>query len=327
MMFQRLCAAAVLSCLLLCVAPVHAADDYAEIQKLYRQGKRDEALQRLDAHLASQPRDARARFLKGSILVEQKRTAEAIAVFTELTQDYPELAEPYNNLGVLYASEGNYARAREALEMAVRTNPKYATAQENLGDVYAALAARAYDHAVQLDGKNTAARTKLALTRQVFPPQTPAAALSAQPEEQAAIADTLPPGPPIPAPPPEPESMAFPSTAASAAEAAQSSTPPATAAPAAGAQSAAPGFHRRPANGSGVGGGLVPGRRRAISTLLRAGVPSREQAEPGTMGSGASQPAAHGEERERQRELAEGLVLRAGSCKRDVPAGLPVRHL
>jgi tetratricopeptide (TPR) repeat protein len=238
MMFTRLSRFAAGLCLLLCVSPVHAADEYAEIQKLYRQGDRDQALLRLDAHLAAQPRDARARFLKGVILAEQRRTAEAIAVFSELSADFPELAEPYNNLGVLYAGEGNYERARESLEMAVRANPKYATAQENLGDAYAALAGRAYDRAVQLDPKNTSARTKLALTRQVFPADTPASALAAKPESQAAAADSLPPPPPPAVPPSELKTSAPQAPLPSPAEPAQPSRAAESTAPAAPAQAA-----------------------------------------------------------------------------------------
>jgi tetratricopeptide (TPR) repeat protein len=40
-------------------------------------------------------------------------------VFTKLTDDYPELPEPYNNLAVLYAAAGQYDKARAALEMAI----------------------------------------------------------------------------------------------------------------------------------------------------------------------------------------------------------------
>src|SRR6266478_4423624 len=94
--------------------------------------------------IADNPRDARARFLKGLILTEQNKPNDAIKVFTALTDDYPELPEPYNNLAVLYASQGQYDKARKSLEMAIRTHPSYAIAHENLGDVYAKMASEAY---------------------------------------------------------------------------------------------------------------------------------------------------------------------------------------
>ena len=96
------------------------------------------------------------RFLKGVMLAESQRTAEAIVVFTLLNEDYPELAEPYNNLAVLYASQAQYEKARAALEAAMRGNPGYATAYENIGDVYARLAAQAYASALQLEQANAA---------------------------------------------------------------------------------------------------------------------------------------------------------------------------
>ena len=117
--------------------------------------------------LAAKPRDPQARFLKGLILTEQGNTQEAIDIFTRLTQDYPELPEPYNNLAVIYASQGQYDKARAALEQSIRTHPSYATAYENLGDVYAKLASQAYDKALQLDSSNTGAQNKLSLVREL----------------------------------------------------------------------------------------------------------------------------------------------------------------
>jgi Flp pilus assembly protein TadD len=167
---------ATLAALLLCgalrLAPA-LADKYRDLYQLYKQGDTAQALERIDAYLASQPRDARARFLKGVILTDQKRRDEAITVFTGLTQDFPELPEPYNNLSVLYAAQGDYERAREVLEMAVRNYPGYATAHENLGDVYAMLASQAYDKAVQADPKNTTAPIKLRMVRELFSVKAP----------------------------------------------------------------------------------------------------------------------------------------------------------
>src|SRR3970282_723764 len=91
---------------------------------LFRQGQLDKALDRVNAYLATQPKEARGRFLKGLILTEQNKPADAIKVFTGLTEDYPELPEPYNNLAVLYASQGQFDKARNALEMAIRTDRK-----------------------------------------------------------------------------------------------------------------------------------------------------------------------------------------------------------
>jgi tetratricopeptide (TPR) repeat protein len=148
----------------LCAAPAFA-DDFADVTKLVRAGQYADALSKADAFLSKNPRDAQMRFLKGVILTEQNKAPEAITVFTKLTEDYPSLPEPYNNLAVLYAAAGQYDKARTALDAAIRTNPSYATAYENLGDVHAKLASQAYDKALQLDSGNTAAKSKLTLVR------------------------------------------------------------------------------------------------------------------------------------------------------------------
>jgi len=160
----------VLSVILLLGVPPARAQNNAlrEVNQLLRQGQMDKALERVDAYLVAQPKEARGRFLKGLILTEQNKPAEAIKVFTSLTEDYPELPEPYNNLGVLYASQGQYDKARNALEMAIRTHPSYATAHENLGDIYARMAEQSYDKVLQLDRSNASAQTKLKLIRELF---------------------------------------------------------------------------------------------------------------------------------------------------------------
>ncbi|MCX7139777.1 MAG: tetratricopeptide repeat protein [Proteobacteria bacterium] len=148
--------------LILAAATVQA-DEVQDINKMMRQGQLPQALERIDKFLSGKPRDAQGRFLKGLILTEMNRPAEAIQVFTKLSEDYPELPEPYNNLAVLYASQGQYEKARTSLESSIRTHPSYATAHENLGDIYAKLASQAYDKALQLDSSNTGAKTKLAM--------------------------------------------------------------------------------------------------------------------------------------------------------------------
>jgi Flp pilus assembly protein TadD len=146
------------------------ADDYADVSRLTRSGQFAEALAKADQYLATRPRDPQMRFLKGVLQSEAGRKSEAIETFTVLTQEYPELPEPYNNLAVIYAGQGEFDKARVALESAIRTNPTYATAYENLGDIYAQLASHAYARAQQLDAGNASVRPKLALIRQLLTP-------------------------------------------------------------------------------------------------------------------------------------------------------------
>jgi len=184
------------------------ADEYNDTLQLLRAGKLPEAMSKADAYLASKPRDPQMRFLKGVILRDSGKLNEAVATFTKLTEDYPELPEPYNNLAVLYASQSQYDKARAALEMAIRTNPSYATAHENLGDVYAKLASQAYNKALQLDSGNTAVQPKLALIRELFTPgaksQRPAAPTPTPAPTPSPAPAPVPTPAPTPAPPPTP---------------------------------------------------------------------------------------------------------------------------
>lgn len=154
------------------LAMPHAAfaDEYADVAQLAKSGQLAQAMARADEYIAAKPRDPQMRFLKGVLLTQAGRSADAIATFIKLTEEYPELPEPYNNLAVLYAAQSDFDKARTALEAAVRANPSYAIAHENLGDVYAKLAAVSYGKAQQLDPRNATVQPKLALVRQLFPP-------------------------------------------------------------------------------------------------------------------------------------------------------------
>ena len=152
----------------LMACPATRADELSDVQRLHYAGQTTAAMQRADQFLATRPKDPQMRFLKGVMLSDSKLDTQAIAQFQKLTEDYPDLAEPYNNLAALYAAAGDYAKARATLEQALRTNPGYATAHENLGDVHAALASQSYARALQLEPKNVTVPPKLALVRELF---------------------------------------------------------------------------------------------------------------------------------------------------------------
>lgn len=144
---------------------VPAVDDYAPLVQLLRAGRADEALARADKYLATRPRDPQMQFLRAQALAAASRTDEAVAAYLQLTQEFPELAEPHNNLAVLYASQNRLEAARAALEAAIRNNPTYATAHENLGDVLLRLAVQSWSRARELDAGLSSVPPKLAAAR------------------------------------------------------------------------------------------------------------------------------------------------------------------
>lgn len=234
MLFRLLRIAAALATVALALAsPAVAApaDDLKEAQRLYQAGRLQPALEKIDGYLKVQPKEAQGRFLRGLILTEQNKTNEAIQAFSSLTEDYPELPEPYNNLAVLYASQGAFDKAKAALELAIHTHPSYGTAHENLGDVYAQLARRAYDRAIQLDKNNKAAAVKLSLVKELFAAPGGASRSNLAKAESAKAAEPTKAAEPAKAAAPKTAEPAKPEAKAAPAQAEPAKVEPAKAAP------------------------------------------------------------------------------------------------
>ncbi|MFG6464619.1 tetratricopeptide repeat protein [Roseateles sp. DXS20W] len=132
--------------LALAAAPARA-DDLASAQRLWLAGQKTQAVEQVEQALTRAPDDLQLRFALGVMRMELGDRAKAVALFTRLTQDFPDLADPYNNLAVLHAAAGELDEAQAALQQALRLQPDHAQAQENLGDVLLRLALRAYQRA------------------------------------------------------------------------------------------------------------------------------------------------------------------------------------
>ena len=155
------------------VTSVEAGNE--EIQRLIQQGSFEKALVLAEEQLAENPDEIQTLFLKGLILARMDRLKESEAVFIGLTEKHPELPEPYNNLAVVYAASGDYDKAEEALRMAINTHPSYATAHENLGDIYAKMASQAYNNALKLDSNNQETKEKLSMITELISAPEPVA--------------------------------------------------------------------------------------------------------------------------------------------------------
>jgi len=123
------------------------ADDLSNAQRLWLAGQKTQAVEQVEQALTRTPDDLQLRFALGVMRMELGDRAKAMSIFTRLTQDFPDLADPYNNLAVLHAAAGELDEAKAALEQALRLQPEHAQAQENMGDVLLRLALRAYQRA------------------------------------------------------------------------------------------------------------------------------------------------------------------------------------
>jgi Flp pilus assembly protein TadD len=129
------------------LADAARADLVIDVQTQLARGDMAAALATADAALAARPRDAQARFLRAVVLMELKRNDDALALFTQLSQEYPELPEPFNNIALLQVRAGRLELARQALETALRNDPGHLVARVNLGEVHLMLAVQAWEAA------------------------------------------------------------------------------------------------------------------------------------------------------------------------------------
>ena len=116
---------------------------------------------------AGDPANPTTRFALGVLLIDQQQDAEAMDLFVAMTQQFPGLPEPYNNIALLHARAGRWEAAREALENALRNDPGHRVARENLGDVHLQLAIQAWEAAAGAGAGNPALQRKLKIGREL----------------------------------------------------------------------------------------------------------------------------------------------------------------
>ena len=121
------------------------ADAALEINTLLARGDLNAALLRAESASAANPRDVQLRFLHALVLMDLQRNREAMTRFSALSQDFPELADPYNNLALLHVRAQELQQARAALEAALRNDPGHRAARANLGQVHLMLAVQAWE--------------------------------------------------------------------------------------------------------------------------------------------------------------------------------------
>ena len=149
----------------------HAQSDKSiieEIKVLLKNGSYDDAETLTNQSIENNLNNPELLFYRGIIETNQGKKNQAIDTFRDLTERFPQLPEPFNNLAVLYAEKGQFRLAKEILEQAIKTNPSYLTAHINLGDIFTKMASEAYNKALEIDKSNNIAITKLSMITQLF---------------------------------------------------------------------------------------------------------------------------------------------------------------
>ena len=145
-----------------------AQNNTEEIKLLLKNGNYKKAESIIGDSIENSLNNPEILFYKGIIETNLGKTNQAIDTFRDLTERFPELPEPFNNLAVLYAEKGQFRLAKEILEQAIKTNPSYLTAHINLGDIFTKMASEAYNKALEIDKSNNIAITKLSMITQLF---------------------------------------------------------------------------------------------------------------------------------------------------------------
>ena len=115
-----------------------------DVERLIKARKYQDAINLIGNQIQINPRNVQLRFVKARLQLEMRQWDAAKKTLTEITQQFPELPEPYNNLAALAANQGNWIEARDYLELALKLRPSYAIASANLGEIYIRLGAEAY---------------------------------------------------------------------------------------------------------------------------------------------------------------------------------------
>jgi len=156
--------------------------------QMIKENKKKEAQVFINNYLKTNPNDPQMLFWKAKLLNESNTSAdkeEAFQLYMSLSDNYPELAEPHNNLGVIFASQGDYQKATHYFELALRANPSNALASENLADLYVQQAYKYYLNAANYDPANKAVKSKIEKLNSLISPNLPLTSQSIKPLSSA----------------------------------------------------------------------------------------------------------------------------------------------
>jgi len=134
----------ILMLLFVCSWQVQAESAVEQAKQLLSLGKLNAAENFLNKQLKLKPEDYQAWFLLGVAQARGKHFHKAIEAFRRVIELRDDLAEPHNNLAVIYNELGDVKAAVRELEKSLQKHPDDATAEENIADLYIKLALQFY---------------------------------------------------------------------------------------------------------------------------------------------------------------------------------------
>lgn len=142
--------------ILLCLFNVENAASVAastNIQQLLNQENYSEALTEIELRLHDNPNVMPLLFLKAKTLDQVGKNQQSMVVYHKIIRLYPDHPEAYNNLAVLYATQGELQRAKNILQKGLATNPAYFKIYTNINTIFLEMARDSYIKALRLGVK------------------------------------------------------------------------------------------------------------------------------------------------------------------------------
>ncbi|MHC4472496.1 MAG: tetratricopeptide repeat protein [Planctomycetota bacterium] len=108
-------------------------EEYEEATRLYKAGKRDEAVEAARLSLDENPNAIPSRWLIATIYEEQGKWREAVQELQEVLKTLPQFIHAGNRIGEILVRHGLRAKAKEYFEACLEQDENYFPARMNLG--------------------------------------------------------------------------------------------------------------------------------------------------------------------------------------------------
>lgn len=161
-----------------------------EVTSALASGDSQSALGQFESLPKSERVSFHGRLLEASVLAALGREEEAEQRYLALIDEVPQRPEPYNNLAVLYANQGELDKALGLLEQAIQTNASYATVRDNLSRIYLEKSLNSYAKALRIEQREKIPRLQALYKPSSVPsPSAPLQAAKAAPASPTGSAE------------------------------------------------------------------------------------------------------------------------------------------